>query len=484
MSDHSLAVPRARLHRLLEGLVVTEHDCGTPRDLGLEDRSLLACEAAEGVCASCFGADATTGKPPPVGFELGRWAADQLRDPAAALPVYRGFHVGMQGRPLPGSPLRASKAGVVKLQDAAWVTRRDGARVVVTRSGRAAIEEDAGVGDGEWLPYGCLLHVVEGERVEEGTALASWDPAVTPILCTTPGTVRLEDLEIGQGLVELRPPGAAPRVVVWRGGHQELKPRIVISAEGGPGQRLFLPDLAEIHVSNGQRVLPGDSLAVIPRLEPKTKHLPTRCEIIEAALEARDPGEPAVVSLIDGFVSVALEDGWYRRVRVEPEGGGEAQELVVPFDEALEVHDGDYVRAGDRLTYGEVAWRDLLTVRGEGAFVEHFSDILAECYEAEAPGSRPDRRSFELIAREMMGYLRVRHVGHSGYRAGQLVTRREVEALEPAREDLPPDEWGLPPEAEESGPKEPPVPRDGPRFDYALLGVSELLALRSEAGDP
>ena len=142
-------------------------------------RSVLTCEAKNGVCAPATGAT-WRGTPVNHGEAVGVIAAQSIGEPGTQLTM-RTFHIGGAAQIADQSFIESNFDGVVKIRNRhVRVTRRrpDGHGAATSRSlivgpdGRTA----------RCIAYGSRLKVDEGDKVKRGQRLAEWDPYTRPIL--------------------------------------------------------------------------------------------------------------------------------------------------------------------------------------------------------------------------------------------------------------------------------------------------------------
>ncbi len=161
---------------LERGTVVGDAEMAALRDdkgiTRVQVRSVLACDAELGVCATCYGRSLATGKGIELGEAVGVIAAQSIGEPGTQLTM-RTFHTGgVAGKDIAGGLPR-----VVELFEAR--TPRGAARLA-RASGVVRIGEDEGKGipvaiiadDGEEhpvvLPVGARPIVVDGQEVAAG----------------------------------------------------------------------------------------------------------------------------------------------------------------------------------------------------------------------------------------------------------------------------------------------------------------------------
>ena len=161
-------------------------------------RSPITCEVRHGVCSNCYGRDLGRGHLVNVGEAVGVIAAQSIGEPGTQLTM-RTFHIG-------GAASRASAAdridvkhgGTVRLHNLKWVERSNRDLVAVSRSGALSIADEHGR-EREWykLPYGAVISVQEGAKVDAGAVVATWDPHTHPIIADRAGLVRYQAFEDG-----------------------------------------------------------------------------------------------------------------------------------------------------------------------------------------------------------------------------------------------------------------------------------------------
>ncbi|MBI2456030.1 MAG: hypothetical protein HYV46_07825 [candidate division NC10 bacterium] len=136
---------------------------------------------------------------------------------------------------------------------------------------------------------------------------------------------------------------------------------------------------AQLTVRDGQQVNPGDTIAKISREVYKTRDITGGLPRVAELFEARRPKDPAVITEIDGVVRFGEIKRGKREVIVVPENGPE-RVYEIPVGKHLRVHEGDHVRAGDRLSEGPVNPHDILRIRGPRAVQEYLLNEIQEVY--------------------------------------------------------------------------------------------------------
>src|SRR5277367_1023288 len=87
----------------------------------------------------------------------------------------------------------------------------------------------------------------------------------------------------------------------------------------------------------------------------------------------------------------------------------------------MNVHDGDYVRAGDALADGPVDPHDILEVQGEAAVQEYLLGKVQEVYRLQ--GVKINDKHIEVIIRQMMRKVVVQEEGDTEFLPRQQVDK-------------------------------------------------------------
>jgi len=400
-------------------------------------RSVLTCRSRYGVCAKCYGRDLAHGKQVEIGQAVGILAAQSIGEPGTQLTM-RTFHIGgTASRRVEQADIRARVEGKVKFVDLNVVPTAGGDLVVMNRrGGEFVIESEAGR-ERERVPviYGSHLKVRDGQNVEVGELLAVWDPFTTPILTEVAGSVKYGDIISGKTMHEKVDPvtGKASRMISEYK-DSEVRPRISIKNEAGrtaplPGSsgvaRYFLPVNAILLVEEGETIQAGDVLAKLPRATTKTKDITGGLPRVAELFEVRKPKETAVLSEIDGYVSVSKGNKGKQKVTVTPAEVGDRREYLIARGRHINVYDGDYVRAGEPLMGGAANPQDILKIRGEVALARYLVDEVQEVYRLQ--GVRINDKHIEVIVRQMMRNVKVTEVGDTSFIVEEQVERSRFE---------------------------------------------------------
>ncbi len=344
-------------------------------------RSVLTCQARRGICVECYGRDLARGRKVNIGEAVGVIAAQSIGEPGTQLTM-RTFHIGgAASRRAEQSTLENRNAGVVKFHNVSVAKKKDGTLIVMNRNGEIVVIDEQGRERERYgVVYGAKLLVREGQKLEQNTMLAEWDPYSMPIITEVAGRVKFGDLIDGVTISEQvdEVTGLARKVVI-ASKDPDARPRISIKDDEGKTRKLansdadaryMLPEGANLVVNDGDELDAGDVLAKMPRETTKTKDITGGLPRVAELFEARKPKEHAVISEIDGVVAFGKDTKGKRKVVITPEVDGKlrpdlAKEYLIGKGKHISVHAGDRVRAGEALMDGAANPHDILRVLGE-----------------------------------------------------------------------------------------------------------------------
>ena len=413
------------------GQLIDEEASAAIEDAGIESvriRSVLTCEARRGICRMCYGRNLATMDMVDLGEAVGILAAQSIGEPGTQLTL-RTFHIGGTAARIAEQTARKTKLeGTISFGDRlAEVTVPDGANVVTGYDGELVLSDaDGQVRSRFQVPLGASLAVTDGQHVKRDDLLFTWDPYTTPIITDVNGKIRfvdiVEDETVREELDELT--GLRQRVIA-EDREKKLHPHIEIVQKKGDRERkvrdYVIPEGAQLTVEDGQDVHAGLVLAKISREAYKTRDITGGLPRVAELFEARRPKDPATISEIDGVVKFGEIKRGKREIIVQPEGSAEPQVYEVPAGKHLRVHEGDKVRAGDRLTEGPVNPHDILRIRGPRAVQEYLMNEIQEVYRLQ--GVKINDKHIGVIVRQMLQKVKVVEPGDTDFLEGENVDK-------------------------------------------------------------
>ncbi len=448
---HEIDEAGRRLLLVEAGQLIDEERARAIEDAGIETmriRSVLTCEAKRGLCRMCYGRNLATMNMVDVGEAVGILAAQSIGEPGTQLTL-RTFHIGGTAARIAEQTARKSKvAGVIEYGDRlVFVVNAEGQRIVTSYEGEIVIrtsgEDNAAVASRFQVPLGAILMVDNGAEVKRDAVVFTWDPYTTPIIADVDGRVNfvdiVEDETVTEELDELT--GLRQRVII-EDREKKLHPHIeIVHAKGGKEKRVrdfVIPIGAQLTVDDGEQISAGTILAKISREAYKTRDITGGLPRVAELFEARRPKDPATISEIDGVVRFGEIKRGKREIFVQPlrglDDGGTAvddtqpaQLYEVPAGKHLRVHEGDRVRAGDRLSEGPVNPHDILRIKGPRAVQEYLLNEVQEVYRLQ--GVKINDKHIGVIVRQMLQKVRVLEASDTEFLEGEHVDKgvfREV----------------------------------------------------------
>ncbi len=388
-------------------------------------RSVFTCDADFGVCQCCYGRNLATGKLVDIGEAVGIMAAQSIGEPGTQLTL-RTFHIGGTASRLIAQSKEVAKiAGVVKLKDVETVEHSTG-NVVMNRIGEVMVLDDAERERYRYnIPYGSFVKVTDGEKVVKGQDLFTWDPYNNVILTPSSGVVKYADLIEGETIEELydERSGVTNFVVTEHRRDRKLHPHIQVYDGETRVANMAMPTGCYLQVKEGDTVVTGDILAKMPRESAKSRDITGGLPRVAELFEARRPKDPAVVSEIDGSVSFGDTERGNRKVKISNEHG-DVKEYPIPLGKHLRVHEGDRVKAGDRLCEGAIDPHDILRIMGENAVQEYMLNEIQAVYRLQ--GVTINDKHVEVIVSQMLRKVRIERLGNTDFLEGDEVDRKEL----------------------------------------------------------
>jgi DNA-directed RNA polymerase subunit beta' len=402
-------------------------------------RSVLTCEAKNGVCAKCYGRDLARGTPVNLGEAVGVIAAQSIGEPGTQLTM-RTFHIGGAAQIADQSFMESNFEGVVQIRNRHVARNSDGDLIVMARNVAVVILGPDGVERTvNRVQYGARLKVDDGDKVKRGQRLAEWDPYTRPIISEVDGVIGFEDLVEGQSMAETadESTGITKRIVMdWRLNVRSsgLKPTIVIkSADGkiaklqrGGDARYTLPVDSIIAVEPNSKIKAGDIVARISVEGAKTRDITGGLPRVAELFEARRPKDHAIIAEISGTVQFGRDYKNKQRISIIPhEEGAEPVEYLIPKGKHIHLQDGDVVEKGDYIVDGNPAPHDILAIKGVEELAAYLVNEIQEVYRLQ--GVNINDKHIEVIVRQMLQKVDIVDPGDTGYLEGEQVDHVDLD---------------------------------------------------------
>ena len=410
--------------------------------LGVDEilvRTPITCDTRYGVCSSCYGRDLARGHLINQGEAVGVMAAQSIGEPGTQLTM-RTFHIGgAASRAASTNSIVPKAPGSVRLHNIKLVRRQDGHSVAASRSGELGLVDAHGRERERYkVPYGASIMVNDGDAVDAGKIIATWDPHTHPIISEVAGRVKLVDFSDGvtvnkhvdevTGLSSIivadpktRPPAG-----------KDLRP--MVKLVGAKGKQLTLPDSsfpaqyvlppeAIVSLQDGVAVGVGDVIARIPQESSKTRDITGGLPRVADLFEARKPKEPAVMAQASGAVSFGKETKGKQRLVITQENGQTVEELI-PKWRHVDVFEGEHVDKGEVVVDGELNPHDILALLGISALAEYLVQEIQDVYRLQ--GVKINDKHIEVIIRQMLRKVEISDPGDTNMLRGEQVERARL----------------------------------------------------------
>ena len=410
--------------------------------LGVDEmkvRSPITCENRYGVCAACYGRDLARGHMVNAGEAVGVIAAQSIGEPGTQLTM-RTFHIGgAASRAATVSSVEAKYGGAVRLHNIKTVTNKNNHLVAVSRSGELGIVDEFGRERERYkVPYGSVISAAEGDKVEGGGVIATWDPHTHPIVTEVAGFAKFSDFIEGVSVQETTDEitGLTSLVVTdpkTRGSAgKDLRPMVKLVDDKGEPLKLagtdldaqyFLPADAIVGLEDAATVSVGDVIARIPQESSKTRDITGGLPRVADLFEARKPKEPAILAERSGTVGFGKDTKGKQRVVIVGKDG-ETHEELIPKWRHVTIFEGEHVEKGETLVDGEPGAHDILRLLGTATMAEYLVKEIQDVYRLQ--GVKINDKHIEVILRQMLRKVEIMEGNDSRFLRGEQIERSQV----------------------------------------------------------
>ena len=396
----------------------------------MEIRSVLTCESRHGVCMKCYGRNLSTSKMVQKGEAVGVIAAQSIGEPGTQLTL-RTFHAGgIAGGAAANATIVAKSDCRAEFDELRTVDVMgdDGTpgKVVVSRLAEVRfINENTGIIlSTQNVPYGSQLFVNDGQSLTKGTVVAKWDPFNAVIVTEVAGRIIFEDVKEGvtYRVEEDEATGLRERIIT-ESKERGVVPTAHIVNESGETLRTYnFPINGHLAVEDQQVLKAGDVIVKIPRVVGSAGDITGGLPRVTELFEARNPSNPAVVSEIDGEITMGAVKRGNREIIVTSKLG-EIKKYLVPLSKQILVQENDYVRAGTPLSDGSITPGDILAIQGPTAVQEYIVNEVQDVYRLQ--GVKINDKHFEVIVRQMMRKVQINEAGDTRFLESQIVDKND-----------------------------------------------------------
>ena len=274
------------------------------------------------------------------------------------------------------------------------------------------------------VPYGSQLFINDGQSITKGTVVAKWDPFNAVIVTEVAGRIIFEDVKEGvtYRVEEDEATGLRERIIT-ESKERGVVPTAHIVNESGETLRTYnFPINGHLAVEDQQVLKAGDVIVKIPRVVGSAGDITGGLPRVTELFEARNPSNPAVVSEIDGEITMGAVKRGNREIIVTSKLG-EIKKYLVPLSKQILVQENDYVRAGTPLSDGSITPGDILAIQGPTAVQEYIVNEVQDVYRLQ--GVKINDKHFEVIVRQMMRKVQINEGGDTRFLESQIVDKND-----------------------------------------------------------
>ena len=435
VSVHDIVNPTTGELIVASGEEITEPIAQAIEDSPIESveiRSVLTCESKHGVCMKCYGRNLATSRMVQKGEAVGVIAAQAIGEPGTQLTL-RTFHAGgVAANAAANATIVAkndSKIEFDELRTVPFVEKsEDGSdrecEMVVSRLAEIRfIDPNTGITLSTMnVPYGSSLYHKDGDVLSKGEVIAKWDPFNAVIVTEYAGTLKFRDVIEGVTFhSETDDTTGLTETIITESKDKNKVPTCDIVGEDGEVIGTYnLPVGGHVVVEDGQKVATGVTLVKIPRSVGKAGDITGGLPRVTELFEARNPSNPAVVSEIDGEVTMGKLKRGNREIIVTSKTG-EQRKYLVSLSKQILVQEHDAVRAGTPLSDGSITPGDILAIKGPTAVQEYIVNEVQDVYRLQ--GVKINDKHFEIIVRQMMRKVQINDPGDTTFLEQQMVDK-------------------------------------------------------------
>ena len=396
----------------------------------VEIRSVLTCESEVGVCAKCYGRNLASGNKVQRGEAVGVIAAQSIGEPGTQLTL-RTFHVGgIAGNISAQSSVVSKYDGYAEIEELRTVEYLDkeGKKIDIVVSRLAElkiIDKNTNIQlSSHPVPYGSKLYIKNGDAVTKGLLICEWDPYNGVIITEFDGTIEFDSLVEGVTFREEsdEQTGYNEKVIIETRDKTKNPSVRILDKDGEVIRAYNLPVGGHLSVNNKDKVKAGQVLVKIPRAAGKAGDITGGLPRVTELFEARNPSNPAVVSEIDGEVTLGKIKRGNREIIVTSKSG-EVKKYLVPLSKQILVQDNDYIRAGTPLSDGATTPSDILAIKGPTAVQEYILNEVQDVYRMQ--GVKINDKHYEVIIRQMMRKVEIDDPGDTRFLERQVADKNE-----------------------------------------------------------
>ena len=397
----------------------------------VEIRSVLTCESRHGVCMKCYGRNLATSRMVQMGEAVGVIAAQAIGEPGTQLTL-RTFHAGgVAGNAAANASIVAKNDCKLEFDELRTVpyNENNGESIVKCQMVVSRLAEVRFVDPNTNIvlstlnvPYGSSLYFKNNDKVKKGDLIAKWDPFNAVIVTEYAGKLRFKD--VVEGITYKaetdETTGLTEKIIIDSRDRTMVPTCDILDSRGKVIGTYNFPVGGHVVVDDKTKIQTGETLVKIPRAVGGAGDITGGLPRVTELFEARNPSNPAVVSEIDGEVTMGKVKRGNREIIVTSKTGDQKKYLVSLSKQIL-VQEHDAVRAGTPLSDGVITPNDILAIKGPTAVQEYIVNEVQDVYRLQ--GVKINDKHFEIIVRQMMRKVMINEPGDTTFLEQEMVDK-------------------------------------------------------------
>ncbi|MFA6192313.1 MAG: DNA-directed RNA polymerase subunit beta' [Sulfurimonas sp.] len=256
---------------------------------------------------------------------------------------------------------------------------------------------------------------------DESVVIAEWDPYSNPVISEANGTIKYEDIIVGITATEqMDELTGKTRLMISDHIPADYKPTIVLASEDGELLRYPIDSKSSIYVQDGATVKVADIIAKTPKALQKSSDITGGLPRVSELFEGRRPKATALISEVDGVVTLGKPLRGKIRIIVSSDNGI-IKEYFVDKSHVAVVNPGDFVHAGERLTSGIISSHELLRIMGVKALYNYLISEVQQVYRSQ--GVNISDKHIEVIFTQMLRQVKIVKSGDTKFIEGDLISK-------------------------------------------------------------
>ena len=267
-----------------------------------------------------------------------------------------------------------------------------------------------------------MTTVIAKPQTEAHIVIAEWDPYANPTIAQEEGEIVFEDIipgiTVSEAYDELT---GTSKLVVNEYIPANYKPSIVIKRDDEIVASYVLEPKTSLFVAEGDKVAVADIIGKTPKAVSKSSDITGGLPRVSELFEARRPKNIAVLATFDGVVSFGKSLRNKTRLIIT-DNIGNKDEFLIHKDRAIQVREGEFVHAGEKLTDGQIASHDILKILGAKALNEFIVAEVQGVYRGQ--GVNIADKHIEVILSQMLRQITIVDAGNTKFVQGDMVSKR------------------------------------------------------------